>query len=69
MKTITLSGGFHNSPAINFHISENAYNALKSGEAQIYEVLSQSQLKRADRHFCGIKGCTCGAYMRADIEF
>ena len=69
MKTITLSGGFHNSPAINFRISESAYNALKSGEAQLYEVLSPNQLKRADNHFCGIKGCTCGGCMRAEIEF
>lgn len=69
MKTITLSGGFHNAQPINFKVSESAYNALKRGDAQIYDVLSASQLKRANNHFCGIKGCTCGGCMRAEIEF
>lgn len=68
-KKITLVGGFHNRPAINFRLTASAYNALKSGEAQLYEVLSPSQLRRADNHFCGIKGCTCAGSARAEIEF
>lgn len=68
-KTITLFGGFHNATAINLRISESAYNALKSGEARLYDVLSPNQRKRADNHFCGIKDCTCGGCMRAEIDF
>lgn len=67
-KTITLEGGFHNSPAIRLRLSEAAFQRLRDGEG-IYSVVSENQARRLDRHFCGIKGCTCGAAARARIEF
>ena len=69
MKTITLSGGFHNSREIRFRISDENYNDLKNQKIALFEVLSPNQLKRAERHFCGISGCCCGSYARAEIDF
>lgn len=68
-KMITLSGGFHNSPAIRLRLSESAYRRLKDDGEGIYSVVTAYQAKRLDRHFCGIKGCTCGAAGRAHIKF
>ena len=45
-QTITLSGGFHNSPNIDLRVKNNA--------------LSIGQYKRLDKHMCGIKDCICG---------
>ena len=69
MKTITLSGGFHNSGEIRFRLTDEKYNDLKSQRSTLYEVLSPNQLKRATNHFCGISGCCCGSYARAEIDF
>jgi hypothetical protein len=69
MKKITLSGGFHNSEEVSVLLSDKKYAELKEGISNIQEVLSPSQYKKLDRHFCGIKGCTCGSFMRAKIDF
>ena len=69
MKKIRLSGGFHNSEEVSILLSDAKYKDLKEGVSSLQEVLSPSQYKKLDRHFCGIKGCTCGSFMRAKIEF
>lgn len=69
MKTIKLYGGYHNAPETKVRISDNAYCDLKNGNSTLSEVLTQSQQKRLDRHFCGLNGCKCGSFMRATIEF
>lgn len=56
---ITLYGGFHHSKAINVIIKESDLEDLKSGNIPLVDVLSPSQIKRLDRHFCGVAGCCC----------
>ena len=68
MKYVTFSGGFHNCGAIRVRVSEEAYDELKNGGA-LLESLSNSQINRLNRHFCGVDGCTCGGVMRAEMEF
>lgn len=60
-KKITLVGGFHNASPITIRVDESYHPATHS----IQEVLSESQARKLSRHFCGIKGCTCGSYYRA----
>lgn len=67
MKKLTLSGGFHNASETTIQVSDNDYKALKSGNVALGEILTPSQERRLRRHFCGIQGCTCGAYTRATI--
>ena len=69
MKKVSLSGGFHNSSEISILLSDAKYNELKSGISSLQEVLTPYQFRKLDRHFCGIKGCTCGSFTRAKIEF
>lgn len=69
MKKITLSGGFHNSEEVSILLSDAKYKDLKEGVSNIQEVLTPYQFKKLDHHFCGIKGCTCGSFMRAKIEY
>lgn len=69
MKYVTFYGGFHNSGAIRVRVNDKQYEALKEGFEPLYDILSNHQFKRLNRHFCGIKGCMCGGAMRADIEF
>lgn len=72
MKTfrIAFRGGFHNSPETFVKVNEQAYNAIDEmsiGEwAEYY--LTPSQQRRLENHFCGIGGCTCGSYARAEYE-
>ena len=62
---ITLWGGFHNSHPVNAIISADAYEDLSRGLSPLHEVLSNSQYKKIDRYFCGIKGCRCAGAMSA----
>lgn len=68
MKRIRLYGGFHNSPEIIINVSDNAVEDWKNEKSNFQEILSDYQRKRLENHFCGIKGCTCGSYMRAEKE-
>lgn len=69
MKRILLSGGFHNSPEITINVkNDNAVKDWKNGNIPFSELLTAYQKKRLENHFCGIKGCTCGAYTRAEKE-
>jgi hypothetical protein len=68
MKRIRLYGGFHNSPEIIINVSDNAAEDWKNEKSNFQEILSEYQRKRLENHFCGIKGCTCGSYMRAEKE-
>lgn len=70
MKTtkITFFGGFHNSNAITIRVSNETANDIREGFYPLSECLTSYQLRRLNRHFCGVKGCTCGGVMRAEIE-
>ena len=76
MKTIkvTFWGGYHNVPEINMNISLEAYEALYyviEGDETLVDWacanLSEYQTKRLDKHFCGIKGCSCGSFEHANF--
>ena len=45
---------FHNVPPMFIRVEMMKYYCG-------YVVLTHSQIKRIHRHFCGIKGCTCGS--------
>lgn len=66
---ITLYGGFHNAPSVNVMIPEHSAECLREGYETIQGVLTDAQLKRMMKHFCGVKGCTCGGVRRATIEW
>ena len=70
MKTtkITFFGGFHNSSAATIRVSNETANDIREGFCSLSECLTSYQLRRLNRHFCGIKGCTCGGVMRASVE-
>ncbi|WP_289739357.1 hypothetical protein [Paramuribaculum intestinale] len=68
MKNLTLTGGFHNCSPIRVRISDDQMTALKDGES-LDMILSDNQIKKLERHFCGVSGCTCGSWRRAEIEW
>lgn len=75
MKTkVTFSGGFHNSTPINLYmnISNEALCDYADGQIGATDLIDENltpyQRKRLERHFCGIKGCMCGHWHRADID-
>lgn len=68
MKYVTFYGGFHNCDAIRVRVTEQQYNDLKEGFTPQYEVLSDYQVRRLQKHFCGVDGCLCGGFIRATME-
>lgn len=70
MKTvkITLSGGFHNSNPVKVVIPADSFESLKDGYETIQGVLTDTQLRRMMKHFCGVPGCSCGGVRRACWE-
>ena len=54
--TLTSDGrsNFHNVSDLEIRISEKN---IKNGKAY----LTKSQVKRIDKHWCGISGCLCGS--------
>lgn len=68
MKNLILSGGFHNAPEMSIRVSETLYRMYSCGMIEFPEMLSKYQRSKLERHFCGIKGCKCGSYLRANIE-
>lgn len=63
-KRITLSGGFHNSRNIRVQVPADFHPATD----RLIDVLSETTIERLNRHFCGIRGCTCGGLQRANVE-
>lgn len=65
---IEVSGGFHNAHGITFRVDREAAQDVISGDRLLYDALSESQLKRADKHICGISDCQCGGCHGKDVE-
>lgn len=70
---ITLSGGFHNNGEINIFVDiKNRalidWNGDKDTIGLLRESMTPYQRKRLEKHFCGIRGCVCGSWERADID-
>lgn len=75
MKTkISLSGGYHDRSEISVVINIKAEalldyaNGQTSAKELIENYASPYQLKRLQRHFCGVMRCACGSWRRADID-
>ena len=75
MKTkVTLSGGFHNSSEIKLRIDFPHNALLDYADKKVYakdlieEYATPYQRKRLENHFCGINGCTCRSWQRADVD-
>lgn len=67
-----LEGGFHNQEAIAVVIKapEKAIEMAQKGvylKGLILDYASEGQLKKLDEHFCGIKDCRCGSWLRARV--
>jgi hypothetical protein len=66
---LTFYGGFHNSSEITINIAyvptkaiwEVIHNDSYIPEF-IEEYCSEYQREKLRKHFCGIRGCTCGSY-------
>lgn len=69
MKYVTFYGGFHNAASTRVRVSDEQYNELREGFYPLADILSEGQMKRLNRHFCGVRGCTCGGVNRATIEW
>lgn len=68
MKKVSFWGGFHKSESINIRVNDAQAKEIEEGYYPLDEILSNYQLRRLDRHFCGVAGCTCGGVRRADFE-
>lgn len=68
MKYVTFYGGFHNCGAIRVRVSDEQYNEIANATDTWDNILSEGQMKRLERHFCGIRGCCCGGARLASIE-
>jgi hypothetical protein len=75
---VTMYGGFHNSKETSILLpnTKEVKNCLKEVEEDciqpsslINELCTDFQRKKLEKHFCGIKGCTCGSYHRISSEF
>lgn len=64
---IEFTGGFHNSSPMRLRFNHTQYQLLSDGYP-LAEILTRTQERRLDNHFCGIKGCLCGSYSRATWE-
>ena len=67
--TVLLSGGYHGSPQTRVYLGADLSTVrekIESGE--LHELLTESQISRLDRHFCGIAGCMCGSWRRAHAQ-
>lgn len=67
-KYVTFYGGFHQVGAIRVRVNDEQYKDIAEGFYPLNEILSEGQMKRLERHFCGIKGCCCGGLSHATIE-
>lgn len=68
MKTVKFHGGYHNCPEIRIRVNDKQYSKLKEGFCSLEEVLSKYQMRRLEKHFCGVEGCLCGGVSRATME-
>ena len=67
--TIKLSGGYHGSNPTRVYLGYSRATVRKKIESgELHELLTESQISRLERHFCGIPGCTCGSWRRANID-
>lgn len=66
---LTIYGGFHNSKPITFNVPLSKVQDYMNDNIPLHELLTKRQNAIATKHFCGINGCKCGSYARANVEF
>ncbi len=64
---VRLVGGFHNAPGTCL-ILQGERNPEESISDAVHRLASEGQLARLERHFCGVRGCSCGSWCRAEAE-
>jgi hypothetical protein len=57
---VIFSGGYHESGEILLRVDPRFV------ETKCMSYLTEHHKRRLRAHFCGIKGCACGAYQRAE---
>ena len=64
-----LSGGFHLAAPIRIRVLTDLWG-LRAEDipTALDHWLSPYQRRRLERHFCGIPGCQCGPWHRAEIR-
>ena len=66
---LELSGGFHRSGRIRVRLLTDLWGLRPEDiPAALDHWLSPYQRRRLERHFCGIPGCACGSWHRAEIR-
>ena len=64
-----LSGGFHLAAPIRIRVLTDLWGLRDEDiPAALDQWLSPYQRRRLERHFCGIPGCACGSWHRAEIR-
>ena len=67
--TFELSGGFHSSAPIQIRVWGLRFDGPDEDiPAALDQWLTPYQRRRLERHFCGIPGCACGSWHRAEIR-
>ena len=64
---IRLVGGFHSAPETMLVLKGERWEGESIHDA-IARLASERQLSRLNGHFCGVSGCTCGSWCRAEAE-
>ena len=59
---IILSGGYHDRNPIKLFVDPRFLQTRQEN------YLSDRQIKRLEKHFCGYPDCTCGSFRRAKLE-
>ena len=62
---IRLVGGFHSAPETMLVLGGERWEGESIHDA-IARLASERQLSRLNGHFCGVSGCTCGSWCRAE---
>ena len=64
-----LSGGFHSSGPIRIRVMTDLWGLRDEDiQAALDQWLTPYQRRRLERHFCGVSGCACGSWHRAEIR-
>ena len=70
--TITVGNdgryNFHNVSDLTIRVRPENYIYLRDGKTVAAVWLTQSQIKRINRHFCGSPSCSCGSGPRGYEE-
>lgn len=61
---LTMWGGFHKVSSITVLVPEYSARCLREGYETLQGVMTPYQLRRVQKHFCGMAECRCGGIHR-----